>query len=165
MHLYRPSTPRACETCSRHRRDVMRKVSRFQSFKVSMTKRFRMFRSLSGFPLSAKGQRPRTNDCRIPGGWPALCGFPLSDQPTARVPASLRRLLVRGRERASRSGGKGADDKKLGFPSGASGIYSAGLLREPEAWPWSSAAAHCGTAQPDGALDFWPPCRPSVGRY
>jgi hypothetical protein len=25
---------------------------------------------------------------------------------------------------------------------------------EPEVWLWSSAAAHCGTAQPDGALDM-----------
>jgi hypothetical protein len=37
----------------------------------------------------------------------------------------LCRPLVRGWERASRSGGKGADDKKLGFPFGASEIYSA----------------------------------------
>ena len=28
------------------------------------------------------------------------------------------------------------------------------LGKEPEARPWSSAAAHCGTAQPDGALDM-----------
>ena len=25
----------------------------------------------------------------------------------------------------------------------------AGLVQEPEEWPWSSAAAHCGTAAPD----------------
>ena len=30
----------------------------------------------------------------------------------------------------------------------------AGLVAEPEAWPWSSATAHCGTAQPDGVLDM-----------
>jgi hypothetical protein len=28
------------------------------------------------------------------------------------------------------------------------------MLIEPEAWHWSSAAAHGGTAQPDGALDI-----------
>lgn len=30
----------------------------------------------------------------------------------------------------------------------------AGLVTEPEAWPWSSAAAHCGTAQPDVVLEM-----------
>ena len=33
----------------------------------------------------------------------------------------------------------------------------AGLVDRPETYPWSSAAAHCGTAPPDAILDmnFW----------
>ena len=30
----------------------------------------------------------------------------------------------------------------------------AGLVQTPEAWPWSSAAAHCGLAPPDAILDM-----------
>ena len=30
----------------------------------------------------------------------------------------------------------------------------AGLVQEPEAWPWSSAGAHCGTAAPDAILEM-----------
>lgn len=33
----------------------------------------------------------------------------------------------------------------------------AGMVDEPERWPWSSAAAHCGAAEPDVclAMDTW----------
>ena len=30
----------------------------------------------------------------------------------------------------------------------------AGMVAQAEAWPWSSAAAHCGTADPDACLDM-----------
>ncbi len=30
----------------------------------------------------------------------------------------------------------------------------AGMVEAPEAWPWSSAAAHCGQAEPDVCLDM-----------
>jgi putative transposase len=30
----------------------------------------------------------------------------------------------------------------------------AGMVGEAAAWPWSSAAAHCGTANPDACLDL-----------
>ena len=30
----------------------------------------------------------------------------------------------------------------------------AGMVAEAEAWPWSSAAAHCGTADPDACLEM-----------
>ena len=30
----------------------------------------------------------------------------------------------------------------------------AGMVAEPEAWPWSSAAAHCGKAEPDVCLEM-----------
>jgi len=31
----------------------------------------------------------------------------------------------------------------------------AGMLAEAAAWPWSSAAAHCGAADPDACLEMW----------
>jgi putative transposase len=38
----------------------------------------------------------------------------------------------------------------------------AGLVHEPETWPWSSAAAHCGSAQPDVALEMETWCKRST---
>jgi len=48
-----------------------------------------------------------------------------------------------------------------GYPASLGGLryvelnpVRAGMITQPEAHPWSSAAAHCGTAEPDAILEM-----------
>ena len=40
----------------------------------------------------------------------------------------------------------------LGYPE--LNPVRAGMVAQPEMWPWSSAAAHCGAAQPEKLLEY-----------